>query len=196
MPLRRLDAFVAFAPLCWGGSANGASFAVEGDSDARESQSNFRHCSSASTDFDQSKLLSVPGLLRLLLWGGSEPTPTVAGQQPLYAGTPEDSSGQDAPIAQGQSKTQETATAGLTGKQDAPDLIHPFTVATLPADNASKSVNQNADRSNSPDIEREAKERRRLPIFRSTRLRTMCDLVYWVSVPALLQAGLSVPTRL
>ncbi len=38
-----------------------------------------------------------------LLWGGSEPTSTVAGQQPLYAGTPENNSGQDAPIAQGQS---------------------------------------------------------------------------------------------
>lgn len=74
-----------------------------------------------------------------MLWGGSEPTPTVAGQQPLYAGTPEDSSGQDAPIAQGQSKTQ-GAPAGLTGKQAEPDLILPFTGATLPADNAEKSL--------------------------------------------------------
>lgn len=38
-----------------------------------------------------------------LLWGGSEPVPSVAGQQPLYAGNPEGASGQAAPIAQGQS---------------------------------------------------------------------------------------------
>lgn len=36
------------------------------------------------------------------LWGGSEPAPTVAGQQPLYADTPEKNSGQGTPIAQGQ----------------------------------------------------------------------------------------------
>lgn len=38
-----------------------------------------------------------------LLWGGSEPASTVAGQQPLYAGKPDGNSGRDAPIAQGQS---------------------------------------------------------------------------------------------
>ncbi len=38
-----------------------------------------------------------------VLWGGSEPRPVAAGQQPLYAGSPETSTGQDAPIAQGQS---------------------------------------------------------------------------------------------
>lgn len=39
-----------------------------------------------------------------LLWGGSEPAPAVTGQQPLYAGNPEDKPGQDAPIAQGQNR--------------------------------------------------------------------------------------------
>jgi hypothetical protein len=38
-----------------------------------------------------------------VLWGGSEPRPVAAGQQPLYAGSPETRTGQDAPIAQGQS---------------------------------------------------------------------------------------------
>ena len=38
-----------------------------------------------------------------LLWGGSEPASTVAGQQALYAGAPETGSGRGAPIAQGQS---------------------------------------------------------------------------------------------
>ncbi|MDR1367242.1 MAG: hypothetical protein LBJ76_00800 [Candidatus Accumulibacter sp.] len=38
-----------------------------------------------------------------MLWDGSEPASAVAGQQPLYAGSPESKSGQDAPIAQGQS---------------------------------------------------------------------------------------------
>lgn len=38
-----------------------------------------------------------------LLWGGSEPTPTVTEQQPLYADTLENDLGQSAPIAQGQS---------------------------------------------------------------------------------------------
>ncbi|PWB44642.1 MAG: hypothetical protein C3F19_00825 [Rhodocyclales bacterium] len=38
-----------------------------------------------------------------LLWGGSEPASPVAGQQALYADNPEGDSGQDAPIAQGQS---------------------------------------------------------------------------------------------
>ncbi len=38
--------------------------------------------SSASTDFGQSNLQCFPGLLRLLRWGGSEPTSTVARQQP------------------------------------------------------------------------------------------------------------------
>lgn len=37
-----------------------------------------------------------------LLWGGSEPTPTVTGQQPLYAGNSDNEPGQNAPVAQGQ----------------------------------------------------------------------------------------------
>lgn len=43
-----------------------------------------------------------------LLWDGSEPTSTVAGKQPLYADSPESPSGQAAPIAQGQSKSNDT----------------------------------------------------------------------------------------
>lgn len=38
-----------------------------------------------------------------LLWGGSEPAPAAAGQQPPYAGAPAEESGQGAPIARGQS---------------------------------------------------------------------------------------------
>nr|MBB4249027.1 hypothetical protein [Rhodocyclus tenuis] len=55
------------------------------------------------------------GAMRGLLWGGSEPAPTVAGQQPLYAGTPETSSGQGAPIAQGQSSENTVAPGNAAG---------------------------------------------------------------------------------
>lgn len=37
-----------------------------------------------------------------ILWSGSEPRSAVAGQQPPYAGSPDDVSGQDAPIARGE----------------------------------------------------------------------------------------------
>lgn len=44
-----------------------------------------------------------------LLWGGSEPASPVAGKQSLYAGAPENDSGQGTPIAQGQSSVETIA---------------------------------------------------------------------------------------
>lgn len=55
-----------------------------------------------------------------LLWGGSEPAPAAAGQQPPYAGAPASESGQGAPIARGQSSGATVAQQPDAG--DAPDV--------------------------------------------------------------------------
>lgn len=52
-----------------------------------------------------------------LLWGGSEPAPIVAGQQPLYAGIPDDQSGRGAPIAQGHSSASSLGATNDIGKR-------------------------------------------------------------------------------
>jgi hypothetical protein len=59
------------------------------------------------------------------LWDGSEPTSTAAGSQPLYAGAPDDGSGQGTPTAQGRSGEDSTpaapaAQSGGAAAQDEP----------------------------------------------------------------------------
>lgn len=53
-----------------------------------------------------------------LLWGGSEPAPAAAGQQPPYAGAPAEESGQGAPIARGQSSDASVAPASQKAKNE------------------------------------------------------------------------------
>lgn len=69
-----------------------------------------------------------------LLWGGSEPTPTVTEQQPLYADTLENDLGQSGPIAQGQSNRS----IAHCNRKPRPTLSNPIWSATRPLLQASE----------------------------------------------------------